>query len=348
MNNFALSCPVPVEAQDKITLAHGSGGRKMQMLIASMFASTFPNLQSNHDAAVVELKGIKVAFTTDSFVVDPIFFPGGDIGSLAVHGTVNDLAMMGANPVHLSVAMILQEGFPLEDLKHIAASIQSAADMAGITVVTGDTKVVERGHGHGIYINTTGIGVFDADVEPCIPARIAAGDVILLSGDIGRHGIAVMGVRNGFEFDGLTSDSAPLNEVVRELLDAGIRIACMRDITRGGLASGLCELAQTTGLHFGVDEASIPVSEEVRTACELMGFDPMHVACEGRFIALLPQEDVERTLAICGRHIVSHNAAIIGRVGVTDEETRGVVTMRTDFGERIIEMLPGDQLPRIC
>ena len=349
MDEFMLSCPVPVEARGKVTLAHGSGGRMMQKLISKVFASTFPALQPNHDAAVLELGNIKIAFTTDSFVVDPIFFPGGDIGSLAVHGTVNDLAMMGAMPKHLSVAMIIEEGFSLDDLTRITASMQRAATRACVDIVTGDTKVVERGHGHKIYINTTGVGIFDLNTKPCTPERIVDKNVILLLGDIGRHGTAIMVAREGLTFDPpLESDSAPLNTVVRELLTAGVRIACMRDITRGGLASGLCELAQATGLHFTVEEKFIPVTEGVHAACELLGLDPMHVANEGRCIAFLPKEDAKRALDICKRYEAGENAAIIGCVSI-DAEAAGSVTMHTAFGgERIVEMLSGDQLPRIC
>jgi len=332
----------------RITLAHGSGGRSMRRLIETAFAPLFasPDSEADHDGARLEIAEARLAFTTDSFVVDPIFFPGGDIGMLAVNGTINDLAMCGAKPLYLSVAMILEEGFPVESLERIARSMQAAADATGVRLVTGDTKVVERGRGHGIFITTAGIGQL-RQREKIDPGAVRPGDAVIVNGDIGRHGIAVMSKREGLEFESeLLSDCASLASPVLALIEAGVEIHCLRDLTRGGLATGLVEIAESSGQHIRLVERRIPVGDEVRGACEMLGFDPMYVANEGRFVTFVPASEAERTLSILGRAFPQANPVVIGEV--TDQAS-GTVTMTSVLGvERIVDMLNGDQLPRIC
>ena len=274
-NSFV--CPIPIQQYPQVLLAHGGGGTLTHQLIEKMFLPAFGNplLGARHDGAVFDAPGHRMAFTTDSYVVRPLFFPGGDIGALAVNGTVNDLAMCGARPLYLSAGFIIEEGLPMDTLWRVVQSMKRAADDAGVQLVTGDTKVVDRGKGDGIFINTSGIGA----VRPgpaIVPSSVRAGDRILLSGDIGRHGIAIMAVREGLEFETtITSDCAPLAGIVAALLDAGIDIHCMRDLTRGGLASTLVEIAEATALQCEIEEVSVPVREEVRAACEILGFDPL-------------------------------------------------------------------------
>ena len=347
-NASVLACPAPIPAGETVLLGHGSGGRLSSELVRSLFLPAFQNaaLARLDDQAVVSLNGCRLAFTTDSFVVKPLFFPGGDIGSLAVHGTVNDLAMGGATPLFLSVAFILEEGFAIEDLRRITASLRNAASAAGVEVVTGDTKVVERGSGDGLFINTSGIGLLPPGVS--LSANQARpGDRVLLSGFIGDHGMAIMAQREGLEFEStIRSDSAPLHGLVSRMLHATGEIRCMRDPTRGGLASALNEIAAQSQLGIELDEASIPVREQVRAACELLGFDPMYVANEGKLIAIVAPEAEQPVLQAMRGHELGRESRAIGTV---QREHAGLVTLRTPLGTtRILDMLAGDQLPRIC
>jgi hydrogenase expression/formation protein HypE len=320
----------------------------MHRLLESIFLPAFANpmLETRHDAAVLPASAERLAFTTDSYVVKPLFFPGGDIGTLAVYGTVNDLAMAGARPRYLSAAFILEEGFDLETLRRIAASMCHAALAAGVSIVTGDTKVVDRGKGDGVFINTAGVGLLEHDRQ-ILPASVVPGDAVILSGDIGRHGMAIMSVREGLEFDSLIeSDCAPLAVPVLDLLAAGVEVHCLRDATRGGVASALNEIAQGAGAAIAIDERRVKVLEEVRGACELLGFDPLYVANEGRFVAFVPEPQAETALALLRRHEVCAEAGVIGGV---IEGRAGLVTARGALGAtRILDMLSGEQLPRIC
>ncbi len=320
----------------------------MHQLIEEMFVSSFKNplLESRHDGAVLDLNGMKLAFTTDSYVVHPLFFPGGDIGSLAINGTVNDLAMCGARPLYLSAGFILEEGLPMETLWRVVQSMQQTAEAARVQLVTGDTKVVDKGKGDGMFINTAGIGIIEHNLT-IAPASVQPNDVILLNGDLGRHGMAIMAVREGLEFESaIASDCAPLADPVMKLLDAGIEIHCLRDLTRGGLASALNEIAEAARWQINIEERAIPVREDVQGACEILGFDPLYVANEGRFIAIVAQADAERALAILRSHALGAEAAIVGKVL---EDANGLVTMKSKIGvNRIVDMLSGEQLPRIC
>ena len=346
--DFNLSCPISTNDYPKILLAHGSGGTLMHQLIEGVFKNEFKSkaLNKSHDSAVLNIESSKIAMTTDSYVVNPLFFPGGNIGSMSIHGTVNDLAMSGAMPVAISVGFILEEGLEMERLIKVVKSMQLAANEAGIDIVTGDTKVVDRGKGDGIFINTTGIGLINHNM--CIePASVVDGDAIIISGDIGRHGIAVMAVREGLEFSTvIESDSAPVNDLVRKLIDLKVEIHCMRDLTRGGLASALVEIAKTSKTHLTIDENNIPVREDVRGACELLGFDPMYVANEGRFITFVKRDNIDEVLNIFHSHPLGKDAKCIGYVS---SDKPGLVTMRCCIGTmRVINMLSGEQLPRIC
>lgn len=342
------SCPIPKSEYLNITMAHGGGGKMMHHLINKIFKHAFKDigLQADHDGAVLNINENKLAFTTDSYVVNPLFFNGGDIGELAVYGTVNDLAMCGAIPQYISAGFIIEEGLPVETLWRVAVSMSRAAQKAHVKIVTGDTKVVDRGKGDGIFINTAGIGIIDHDLL-IKPESIRPGDSIILSGDIGRHGLAIMARRQGLEFESeIESDCAPLVEPVQQLINAGIEIHCLRDLTRGGLASGLIELAESSGLKFKIVENDIQVREDIRGACEILGFDPIYVANEGRFVALMPSSQAEKALTVLQKCDVSKGSRIIGQVM---ESNSGLVTMKTNLGvERIIDMLSGEQLPRIC
>jgi hydrogenase expression/formation protein HypE len=345
---FNLSCPIPIRDYPHVTLAHGGGGRLTQDLIGKMFGPAFRNpfLDQQHDGAVLEAGGQRLAFTTDSYVVHPLFFPGGDIGSLAVNGTVNDLAMCGARPRWLSCGFILEEGLPMETLWRVVQAMQKASAEAGVQLVTGDTKVVDRGRGHGLYINTAGVGLLEHRLS-IAPAGIRPGDAILISGDVGRHGMAIMSVREGLQFESaIESDCAPLTAPVQALLEGGVQVHCLRDLTRGGLASALNELAEAARVQISVVEEHVPVEEQVRGACEILGFDPLYVANEGRLVAFVPEADAEKALALLRSQPVSRGAARIGRV-----ETAGapLVTLTSRIGaRRVLDMLSGEQLPRIC
>jgi len=347
-SGFALTCPLPGGEGDVIELAHGGGGLLMHRLIDRVFRPAFAASPSDlvHDGAVLDIGGSRFAFTTDSYVVRPLFFPGGDIGSLAVNGTVNDLAMCGAQPLFLSAGFILEEGLPIEQLHQVVASMRAAAETAGVRLVTGDTKVVEHGKGDGLYVSTTGIGSLRAGVAPT-PQRVRPGDAVLLSGDIGRHGIAVLAAREGLGLEGeIASDSAPLAGTVMELIDAEIDLHCLRDPTRGGLATTLVEIAEAAGVEIRVDESAIAISEPVRGACEILGLDPLYVANEGRFIAFVPPNTAEQALSILRRSPQGADAAIIGCV--EPSRGRGVVLNGLIGGARVLDMLSGEQLPRIC
>jgi hydrogenase expression/formation protein HypE len=355
--DFTLSCPIPIQHYPTILLAHGGGGKLMHQLIEQMFLPTFGTSSGvQHDAATLTLSGQQIAFTTDSYVVQPLFFPGGDIGSLAVNGTVNDLAMAGARPLYLSVSFILEEGLPMETLWRVVRSMQQAAEAAKVQIVTGDTKVVDRGKGDGMFINTAGIGVVE---HPYLitPQSVQLGDIVLLNGDIGRHGIAVMSAREGLAFETtIASDSAPLAELVLELLTAGIEIHCLRDLTRGGLASALNEIALAAGVTIAIDEAQIPVCDEVQGACEILGLDPLYVANEGRFVVFVHQRDAEKALEImkeyqkrCQKGLDFERDFSTQSLVKTQACIIGSITQRTSKGiNRLVDLLSGEQLPRIC
>jgi hydrogenase expression/formation protein HypE len=320
----------------------------MQQLIERMFLTAFasPELEERHDGALLQAGNQRLAFTTDSYVVKPLFFPGGDIGTLAVDGTVNDLAMCGARPLWLSAGFIIEEGLPMDTLWRVVQSMRAAADAAGVRIVTGDTKVVDRGKGDGLFVNTAGVGIIDHS-QVIGPRQVQPGDAVLLSGDVGRHGMAILSVREGLEFETtIESDCAPLNGVVADLLAAGVELHCLRDCTRGGLAAVLNEIAETARVGVHIEEAAVPVAEQVRGACEILGFDPLYVANEGRFALFLPAREAGRALEIMRRHPVAEAACRIGDVTAVNP---GQVTMRSRVGaQRILDLLSGEQLPRIC
>lgn len=347
--DFNLSCPVPLSGHKTIQMAHGGGGKLMHDLINKVFIPNFDKTGTNieHDGAVFDIGDSKLAFTTDSYVIDPLFFPGGNIGELSVYGTVNDLAMCGAKPLYISCALIIEEGFPVETLEKIICSMKYAADEAGVQIITGDTKVVDKGKGDGIFINTAGIGLVEKNVN-ISPANIKPGDAVILNGDIGRHGIAVISVREGLEFETeIESDAACLNHMVLKLIDSGIRISCMRDLTRGGLASALNELAISANVEINIKEKNIPVREDVKGACEILGFDPLYVANEGRFVAFIHPDDTDKALDVLGKDELGKSASVIGYV--KDKYDGGLVVMESLIGaNRIVDMLSGEQLPRIC
>lgn len=343
-----LACPLPLPAHDQVLLGHGSGGRLSAELLQKVFLPELQNpvLNSLNDQAIVDVDGVRLAFTTDSFVVKPLFFPGGDIGSLAVNGTINDLAMGGAEPICLSAAFILEEGLPMETLQRVVASLGRAAREAGVPVVTGDTKVVEKGKGDGLFINSSGIGRVVSGINLSAD-QAQPGDCIILSGSIGDHGITILSQREGLEFDSpIVSDCAALHTLVAAMLKACPGIRCMRDPTRGGLSSALNEIAAQSRVGMELEESTIPIQEAVRGACELLGLDPLYVANEGKLVAIADPAHAEWIVAAMRAHPLGKQARIIGRVTATD---RGLVRMRTSLGTtRIVDMLSGDQLPRIC
>jgi hydrogenase expression/formation protein HypE len=345
---FTTSCPLPIADYPNVLLAHGGGGRLMQQLLDKLFLPAFrnPALEQAHDGARLDLNGTRLAFTTDSYVVRPLFFPGGDIGALAINGTVNDLAMCGARPRWLSAGFILEEGLPMEILWRIVQSMQRAAQAADVELVTGDTKVVDKGKGDGLFLNTAGLGVIEHS-QVIAPGQVKAGDVVLLSGDVGRHGMAIMSVREGLAFESaIESDCAPLVAPVMALLDAGLEVHCLRDLTRGGLTSALNEIAEAARLQIDIEETAVPVREDVQGACEILGLDPLYVANEGRFVAFIPESAADRALEVLRGHAVCEGACRIGRV---TSESAGLVTLRSRIGaRRILDRLSGEQLPRIC
>ncbi len=332
----------------RVDMTHGSGGRAMAQLIEELFVEHFDNdlLRQANDQAAFDVAGGRLVMSTDGHVISPLFFPGGDIGSLAVHGTLNDVAMAGARPLYLSAGFILEEGFPLADLARIVASMATAAKAAGVAVVTGDTKVVERGKGDGVFITTTGVGEVPAGVE-IAGDRARPGDAILLSGTIGDHGVAVMSKRENLSFETtIESDSAALHTLVAAMVEAVPGIHCLRDPTRGGLATTLNELAQQSGVGMQLDEAAIPVRPAVAAACELLGLDPLYIANEGKLVCICADDDAPRLLAVMRAHPLGGDAALIGRV---DDDPHRFVRMQTGFGgSRVVDWLTGEQLPRIC
>jgi hydrogenase expression/formation protein HypE len=334
--------------EERITLAHGAGGKATATLIEAIFLEQFrsPELEPLEDAARLTIDGARLAFTTDSYVVSPIFFPGGNIGDLAINGTVNDLAVSGATPLYLSVGMILEEGFPVADLQTIAASMRAAANAAGVHIVTGDTKVVQRGKADGCYINTAGVGVVRHPTELGV-ATCKPGDAVLVSGPIGDHGITVMLARGELDIaSDLHSDTAPLHDIIASLLAAVPGVRAMRDATRGGVATILNEVARAADVAVVVTEDAVPVRAEVRGACEILGIDPLYVACEGRFVVVVDGAQADLALATLRAHPLGAGAAIIGRVA---EDPPGLVLLNTSFGgTRIVDLLVGDPLPRIC
>jgi len=342
----APSCPIPIRQYPRVLLAHGGGGKLMQDLLEKIFFSAFGEApaEGRHDAAVLNVAAGRIAFTTDSYVVRPIIFPGGDIGSMAVHGTVNDLAMSGARPLWLSAAFILEEGLEMETLWRVVCSMRDAAARCGVRIVTGDTKVVDKGKGDGMFINTTGIGVIEHSLS-IAPGSVKTGDALLISGDLGRHGMAITSVREGLEFQGqIESDSAPVSDLVQQLLAAGVEIHCLRDLTRGGLASALNEIAQAARQRIVIDEKFVPVREDVHAACELLGLDPLHVACEGRFVAFVPEKDAALALNLMRPHESSAR-----RIGTVEKTDPPLVILKSAIGaSRILDMPSGEQLPRIC
>ena len=373
--SFNLSCPVPRVADDRIVLAHGGGGRLTHQLIEKIFIPAFSNsmLEQRHDGAIVPVGGARLAFTTDSFVVRPLIFPGGNIGDLAINGTVNDLAMCGARPLYLSAGFILEEGLAMDTLRTVVTSMKEAAARANVQLVTGDTKVVDKGKGDGIFINTSGIGVIEeypllpppgrsgapkveraggirnegGNTTSIGPASVQPGDAVIVSGDLGRHGVAILSVREGLEFESpILSDCANVWPAVEALLQAGIEIHCMRDLTRGGLATTMNEIAADRGVCIKLEEALIPVEETVQGACEILGLDPLYVANEGRFAAFLPAAQTEAALAVLRKVEVSQGAARAGRVEESPEKM--VVLQSRIGGNRVVDMLSGEQLPRIC
>ena len=336
---------------EKINLSHGSGGKATHNLIEGVFAPAFSNplLDAMDDAATFGINGSgqRLAFTTDTYVVSPLFFPGGDIGKLAVHGTINDLAMAGAHPLYLSAGFILEEGFPITDLRRIVASMAAAASDAGVAIVTGDTKVVQRGKADGLFINTAGVGLIRA-TGPLGQARVEPGDKVLLSGPVGDHGIAIMLAREALDIEtDVESDTAPLHTLVAALLEAaGDGVHCMKDPTRGGVATTLNEIAIGSEVSIGLDEHTIPVRPQVRGACEILGLDPLTIANEGKMLAIVSSEKAESALAAMRAHPLGRETAIIGTV---QSEPPGMVFLRTDIGGmRVLDMLVGDPLPRIC
>lgn len=348
---MSAACPVPVGRYSQIVLGHGSGGRLSQELLEQVFLPAFSGttLAGLEDQAFLcgpTERGARLAFTTDSFVVSPLFFPGGDIGRLSVCGTVNDLCVGGAIAHSLSAAFVLEEGLPIEDLKTIVASMAATCREAGVEIVTGDTKVVDRGKADGVFITTSGLGVVPPGRALSI-SNARVGDALLVSGPIGDHGVAILSVREGIDFQtSLVSDCAPLTSLTRAMLEISPNIHCMRDPTRGGLSSVLHDIARHSRVGVWIDEARVPVRAEVRAASDMLGLDPLYIACEGRLVAAIAAEDAERVLATVRAHPLGQGAAIIGQVVA---EQPGLVRMRSRVGgERVVPLLSGEQLPRIC
>ena len=346
--NFNATCPIPITEYDKVMLAHGGGGSLSNKLIEKMFFSEFNNeyLNKMHDGAVFQTQKGRMAFSTDSFVIQPLFFPGGNIGELAVYGTVNDIACCGAVPQYLSLGFIIEEGLPMDDLWKIVQSIKFAADKAGVQIVTGDTKVVEKGKGDKIFINTSGVGVVKEGVN-ISPENCKPGDKIIVSGTVADHGISIMSLRAGLEFETeIESDTAPLNHMIQEILDVSDNISVLRDPTRGGLASTLNEIASSSKKGIMLYEDKIPLREDVKGVCEMLGLDPLYVANEGKLIVFVAENDAEKVLKTMRQNEYGKNAAIIGEVQETEDK---IVKLKTSIGTtRIVDMISGEQLPRIC
>ncbi len=340
-------CATPKREYPNVILAHGGGGKLTQDLIKEVFLPNFQNkiLSPLTDSAILDFKGLKLAFTTDGYVVKPIFFPGGDIGKLSIFGTLNDLSVMGAKPLYISASFIIEEGFSLEDLKKITKSMKDAVSSSGVFLVTGDTKVVEKGKGDGLFISTSGIGVVIKDPPPS-PERIKEGDYIIINGDVGRHGMAILAKREGFQVQGnLESDCANLSPIILKLIEEGIEINAMRDLTRGGLATCLIEMAKSCSLNFIIEEKKIPVKEEVLGFCELLGFDPLYVANEGKFVSFVSRRDCDKAIEIMKSFEEGKDATCIGYV----EGKGGNVILEPYKGaRRFLSLLSGEQLPRIC
>jgi hydrogenase expression/formation protein HypE len=337
-------------SHDHILMAHGGGGKLTAQLLERIFLPAFRNplLDQQHDGAVFALAGQRLAFSTDSYVVRPLMFPGGDIGALAVNGTVNDLAMCGARPLYLSAGFIMEEGLPVAILDQIVQSMARAAREAGVQIVTGDTKVVDKGKGDGLYVNTAGIGLIEHDLV-IDPSQVRPGDVVLLSGDVGRHGVAIMAVREGLTFETtIQSDCAPLAAPVLALIQAGIQVHCLRDLTRGGLATTLVEIAESSHKGVVLQEPEIGISEQVRGACEMLGLDPLYVANEGRFVAIVAAEDAPRALQILRANLPGLDPSIIGQVQTGMSNAARVILQSALGTGRILDRLSGEQLPRIC
>jgi len=343
-----FNCPFPIQNYPQVLLAHGGGGRFMNQLIEKMFMTGFENpvLLQRHDAAILQRPSARIAFTTDSYVISPLFFPGGNIGTLAVNGTVNDLAMAGARPLYLSSGFILEEGLLMDTLWQVVDAMRKACQQAGVFIVTGDTKVVGKGKGDGIFINTAGIGVIEHDLT-IGPSAVYDGDAIIINGDLGAHGMAIMAQRESLSFESaIESDTAPLADMVLDLIAQQISVHCLRDLTRGGLASALNEIATVSGTKMQIMEDAIPVREDVASACEMLGLDPLYVANEGRMVAFVPASQADKTVELMRRHPQGQGACIIGYVSRTDHP---VVVMKSKIGaNRIVDMISGEQLPRIC
>ena len=343
-----LTCPLPLRDYPHVVMGHGAGGKLSAELVEHLFLPAFRNqtLEELSDAAVLPKATGRLAFSTDSYVVRPLFFPGGSIGELAVNGTVNDLAMVGARPLYLSAGFILEEGFSMEELARVVHAMAAAARAAGVPIVTGDTKVVDRGHGDGCYINTAGVGEVDDQVE-LAPSRMRPGDAILVSGTIADHGMAIMSVREGLQFDSvIASDTAPLHTLVQAMLASPASIRLLRDPTRGGVASSLNEMAASAHVGMTIDEASIPIHPATQSACELLGMDPLFVANEGKLLAVVAPADARSVLSVMREHPLGREAAIIGQV--TDEHPGMVVARTAIGGKRVVIRMVGEQLPRIC
>jgi hydrogenase expression/formation protein HypE len=342
------TCPAPILDHKTVVLGHGSGGKLTHQLIQKMIVPAFQNpiLEAQHDGAILPMNGVRIAFSTDSYIVHPIFFPGGNIGDLAVNGTVNDLAMCGAKAQYLSASLIIEEGLPMDDLWQVLSTMRAAAERAGVTLVTGDTKVVDRGKGDKIFVNTSGIGVVPENVN-IDPTRASPGDLIILSGPIASHGMAIMSVREGLEFETvIESDTVALNDLVETMLEASSGVHVLRDPTRGGVASALNEIAERSRVGIRIDESRIPIRGDVQGACEILGLDPLYVANEGKLLAFVSPHEADGVLAAMRRHPLGGEAEIIGEV-IADHPQ--LVVLRTRIGgNRIVDMLSGEQLPRIC
>ena len=346
--NEGLVCPIPKSEYEKIVMAHGGGGTLSNQLIQKMFLTQFDNdiLQQEHDGAIFEIGKQRFAFSTDSYVVNPIFFPGGDIGDLAINGTVNDLCMCGAKPLYISTGFIIEEGFEMEELWRVVVSMKEAAKNAGVQIVTGDTKVVDHGKGDKIYINTAGIGLIPENINISAD-NCSVGDKIIVSGRIAEHGIAIMSAREGLEFESeVKSDSAALNGLVDNMFKITNEIHVLRDPTRGGISSALNEIAQKSNIGMLIHQNKIPMTEQVKAACELLGLDPLYIANEGKLLAILPENKAHSVLDEMHKHPLGRDAEIIGEVV---DDNRGTVVMETLIGsKRVVDMLSGEQLPRIC